>query len=55
MMENTYFRDIEQENDISNVDIKILDAQKNNYNRNYSSRIQFHPFTYFYFVKFGLF
>lgn len=28
MMENTYFRDIEQENDISNVDIKILDAQK---------------------------
>lgn len=53
MMENTYFRDIEQENDISNVDIKILDAQKNNYNRNYCSRIQFHPFTYFYYVKKG--
>lgn len=53
MIESTYFRDIEQEDDISNVDIKVLDAQKNNYNRNYSSRIQFHPFTYFYFVKEG--
>lgn len=53
MIENTYFRDLEQENDISNVDIKVLDAQKNTYNRNYSSRIQFHPFTYFYFVRQG--
>ena len=53
MMENTNFRDIEHENDISNVDIKVLDAQRNNYTRNYSSRIQFHPFTYFYFVNKG--
>ena len=53
MMENIYFRDVEQENDISNVDIKVLDAQKNNYARNYSSRIQFHPFTYFYFINKG--
>nr|WP_296141520.1 AraC family transcriptional regulator [uncultured Anaerococcus sp.] len=52
-MENTNFRDIEHENDISNVDIKVLDAQRNNYTRNYSSRIQFHPFTYFYFVNKG--
>lgn len=53
MMEKNNLRDMHQENDISNVDIKVLDAQRNNYSRNYSSRIQFHPVTYIYFVKEG--
>ncbi len=42
--------DIDRENDISDLGIKVLDSQKFIFNKNYSSRIQFHPFTYFYFL-----
>ena len=43
----------EKNNHLSDLGIKVLDAQKYNFNKNYSSRIQFHPFTYFYFVSSG--
>ncbi|MDU1828963.1 AraC family transcriptional regulator [Anaerococcus sp.] len=49
-MDKTNFRDLDQEDDLLDVEIKVLDAQKHNFNRNYSSRIQFHPFTYFYYI-----
>lgn len=45
--------DIDRDKDISDIGIKVLDAQKFNFNKNYSSRIQFHPFTYFYYVVSG--
>ena len=45
--------DIDRDKDISVIGIKVLDAQKFNFNKNYSSRIQFHPFTYFYYVVSG--
>jgi len=49
-MDSTNFRDLEQEDDFLDIEIKVLDAQKHNFSRNYSSRIQFHPFTYFYYI-----
>ncbi|WP_297281230.1 AraC family transcriptional regulator [uncultured Anaerococcus sp.] len=52
-MNEMNFRDIEQDSDLLNVEIKVIDAQKHNFNRNYSSRIQFHPFTYFYYIVEG--
>ena len=52
-MDDMNFRDIDQENDLLDVQIKVLDAKKYNFNRNYSSRIQFHPFTYFYYIVKG--
>lgn len=52
-MDTIDFKSIEQENDLDMVDIKVLDAQKYKFNRNFSSRIQFHPFTYFYYVITG--
>ena len=42
--------DIERKNDTSDLGIKVLDSQRLVFNKNYSSRIQFHPFTYFYFL-----
>ena len=45
--------ELEQENDVSDIEIKVLDAQRHIFSRNYSSRIQFHPFTYFYYVVSG--
>ena len=53
MTENIDLIELEQENDVSDVDIRVLDARRNIFARNYSSRIQFHPFTYFYFVVKG--
>ncbi len=53
MMETYNFTELEQENDVSDVEIKVLDAQRHIFSRNYSSRIQFHPFTYFYYVVSG--
>lgn len=52
-MENVNLMDLEQDNDLSDVEIKVLDAQKHIFGRNYSSRIQFHPFTYFYYMVSG--
>ena len=52
-MNEMNFRDLEQNKDLLNVEIKVIDAQKHNFNRNYSSRIQFHPFTYFYYIVEG--
>lgn len=37
------------DNEPTNLAVKILDAQKNTLNKTYNSRIQFHPFTYFYY------
>lgn len=45
--------DLEKDNKLSELNIKVLDAQKYKINKDYSSRIQFHPFTYFYFVVDG--
>ncbi len=44
---------VEEENSLNNLDVKILDSQKNIYDENISSRIQFHPFTYFYYLAEG--
>lgn len=52
-MDTSNTNDIDRENDISDLGIKVLDSQKFIFNKNYSSRIQFHPFTYFYFLKNG--
>lgn len=42
---------IEEENNIDHLEVKILDAQKNTYDEKVSNRIQFHPFTYFYYIQ----
>ena len=44
---------IEEENNIDHLEVKILDAQKNTYDEKVSNRIQFHPFTYFYYIQEG--
>lgn len=44
---------IEEENSLNHLEVKILDAQKNIYNEKVSNRIQFHPFTYFYYIAEG--
>lgn len=53
-MENNNDQILEEENSLNNLDVKILDAQKNTYNQKVSNRIQFHPFTYFYYLAEGL-
>lgn len=52
-MENNNDQILEEENSLNNLDVKILDAQKNTYNQKVSNRIQFHPFTYFYYLAEG--
>lgn len=52
-MENNNDQILEEENSLNNLDVKILDAQKNTYDQKVSSRIQFHPFTYFYYLAEG--
>lgn len=37
------------DNEPTNISLKILDAQKNILDKAHNSRIQFHPFTYFYY------
>ncbi len=44
---------MEEENSLNHLEVKILDAQKNIYNEKVSNRIQFHPFTYFYYIAEG--
>ncbi|EEI85233.1 transcriptional regulator, AraC family [Anaerococcus lactolyticus ATCC 51172] len=52
-MEKNNEQIIEEENSLNNLEIKILDAQKNINDSKISSRIQFHPFTYFYYLDEG--
>ncbi|MEQ0487630.1 AraC family transcriptional regulator [Anaerococcus murdochii] len=52
-MENNNDQILEEENSLNNLDVKILDAQKNTFDQKVSSRIQFHPFTYFYYLAEG--
>lgn len=52
-MEKNNERIIEEENSLNNLEIKILDAQKNINDSKISSRIQIHPFTYFYYLDEG--
>lgn len=52
-MENNNDQILEEENSLNNLDVKILDAQKNTYNQKVSNRIQFHTFTYFYYLAEG--
>lgn len=52
-MEKNNEQIIEEENNLNNLEIKILDAQKNINDSKISSRIQFHPFTYFYYLDEG--
>ncbi|WP_311481622.1 AraC family transcriptional regulator [uncultured Anaerococcus sp.] len=52
-MEKNNDQILEEENSLNHLDVKILDAQKNVYDRKISSRIQFHPFTYFYYLAEG--
>lgn len=44
---------LEEENSLNNLEVKILDAQKNTYDEKALTRIQFHPFTYFYYLEEG--
>ena len=44
---------LQNDNSINNIDIRILDAQENSLAKNAASRIQFHPFTYFYYLAEG--
>ena len=50
-MEKNNDQIIEEENNIDHLEVKILDAQKNTYDEKVSNRIQFHPFTYFYYIQ----
>ena len=52
-MEKNNDQIIEEENNIDHLEVKILDAQKNTYDEKVSNRIQFHPFTYFYYIQEG--
>lgn len=52
-MEKNNDQILEEENSLNNLEVKILDAQKNTYDEKVSSRIQFHPFTYFYYLEEG--
>lgn len=46
--------DIREENtNLSHIELKILDVQKNKLSKKVSNRIQFHPFTYFYYLAEG--
>ncbi len=51
--ENINLKELEKDNKLSELSIKVLDAQKYKINKNYSSRIQFHPFIYFYYIVDG--
>lgn len=53
IMEKNNDQIIEEENNIDHLEVKILDAQKNTYDEKVSNRIQFHPFTYFYYIQEG--
>ncbi|MCW6677906.1 AraC family transcriptional regulator [Anaerococcus sp. NML200574] len=44
---------LQNDNSTNNIDIRILDAQENSLAKNAASRIQFHPFTYFYYLAEG--
>ena len=44
---------LQNDNSTNNIDIRILDAQENSLAKNEASRIQFHPFTYFYYLAEG--
>lgn len=52
-MEKNNNQIIEEENNLNHLEVKILEVQKNSYDEKISSRIQFHPFTYFYYLKEG--
>lgn len=52
-MENNNNQILEEDNSLNTLEVKILYAQKNNYTNKISSRIQFHPFTYFYYLAEG--
>lgn len=44
---------LQNDNSTNHIDIRILDAQENTLAKNATSRIQFHPFTYFYYLVEG--
>lgn len=44
---------IEENNSLNSLEIKILDTQRNTLDEKILSRIQFHPFTYFYYLEEG--
>lgn len=52
-MEKNNEQILEEENSLNNLDVKILDSQKNTYDEKIFNRIQFHPFTYFYYLAEG--
>src|SRR5699024_4396532 len=43
----------EENTNLSHIELKILDVQNNKLSKKISNRIQFHPFTYFYYLAEG--
>ena len=53
MTENKNDKILKNEDRLERIDIKILDSQKNMLTKATPTRIQFHPFTYFYYLEEG--